>query len=54
MNTTHLRRVRRLYVNPDTPRHVQRHNMRQWCISVRMLGDKWLLAKPINNQGVRA
>lgn len=48
MNTTYLRRVRKLFVHPGAPRHVQRHNMREWVKSVRYLGDKWLLAAPVN------
>ena len=51
MNVTYLRRVRRLFNNPDVPRHVVRHNCRQWVKSVRHLGPKWLLAKPINVTG---
>lgn len=47
MNTIHLRRVRRLFVHDMAPRHVQRHNMRAWVRSVRMLGRQWLLAQPI-------
>lgn len=49
MNTTHLRRVRRLFCVAETPRHVQRHNMRAWVKSVRFLGDRWLLAKPLGH-----
>ncbi len=47
MNTTMLRRVRQHFVNDLAPRHVQRHNMRAWIISIRMLGKRWLLAEPI-------
>lgn len=47
MNTIRLRRVRRLFVHDMAPRHVQRHNMRAWVRSVRMLGRQWLLAQPI-------
>lgn len=50
MNTAHLKRVRRLFDRPDIPRHIVRHNCRAWVRSVRQLGDKWLLAKPINHQ----
>jgi hypothetical protein len=47
MNTSMLKRVRLLFVNDLTPAHTQRHNMRQWIASIRMLGDKWLLAHPL-------
>ena len=48
MKTAHLKRVRRLFVRPDVPRHVARHNMLAWVKSVRHLGQDWLLAKPLN------
>jgi len=50
VNTTLLRRVRRHYVHDMAPRHTQRHNIRAWCASVRMLGDKWLIAKPMERK----
>lgn len=50
MNTTKLRQARRLFDRPDIPRHIVRHNMRSWVRSVRMLGDKWLIAAPINRK----
>ena len=52
MNVTYLRRVRRLFCSdPTVPRTTQRHNCKQWVKSVRHLGPKWLLAKPINVTG---
>lgn len=48
MNTKALRHVRKLFCHENAPRSVQRHNCRQWVRSIRFLGDKWLLAKPIN------
>lgn len=45
MNTQMLRRVRRLFNNEFAPRHIRRHNMRQWVRSVRHLGDEWVLRK---------
>lgn len=42
-----LQRVRKTYNNPEAPRHVNRHNQRAWVRSVRFLGDKWLLAQPV-------
>ena len=41
MNITRLTQVRALF--PD-----QRGYQRQWVRSVRLLGDKWLLARCIN------
>ena len=52
MNTTLLRRVRRHFCHDMAPAHTARHNMRAWCKSVRMLGDKWLFAKPIDRRHV--
>ena len=42
MNTKLLRLVRELYDN--------RYYQRQWVRSVRYLGDKWLLAKPLERR----
>lgn len=50
MNTTRLRQARKNFVHPMAPRSVQRHNMRQWCRSIRMLGPRWLLARPIERR----
>jgi hypothetical protein len=47
MNTTQLTRCRRLFGNDLAPRHVIRHNQRQWVRSIRQLGNKWLLAQPV-------
>ena len=44
MNTTMLKHVRTLFVHDMVPTSTARHNMRQWVRSVRMLGDKHLLA----------
>lgn len=46
MNTNLLRRVRKMFACEYAPRSVQRHNMRAWARSVRLLGDKWLIANP--------
>ena len=47
MNTTYLRRVRKLFDNELSPRSVNRHNMRGWVKSIRFLTfhskKKWLL-----------
>lgn len=47
MKTKALKMVRELFAVDYVPIHTQRHNQRQWVKSVRRLGDKWLLAKPI-------
>lgn len=47
MNTTHLRRVRRLFWHDGVPTSTSRHNARQWVKSIRHLGNNWLLAKKV-------
>ena len=44
MNTTRLKQARRLFVHQDVDQSTARHNIRAWARSLRMLGDKWLLA----------
>lgn len=51
MNTTRLKQARRLFCHPGVPTSTARHNMRQWTRSVRQLGYRWLLAKPLNAVG---
>ena len=46
--TQHFRRAIRLYSNDLAPLHINKHNRRSWLRSVDMLGNKWLLAVPIN------
>lgn len=48
MNSTMLRLARKNFCHAGVPAQTQRHNMRAWVRSLRFLGDKWLLAKPIN------
>ena len=43
MKTNMLTRVRRLYPS-------DRYLARQWVRSVRMLGDRWLLARPMDRE----
>jgi hypothetical protein len=45
MNTTRLRQARALFRNDIAPTTTVRHNMRAWVRSVRLLGDRWHLAK---------
>ena len=52
MNTRLLTRARRHFCHPLAPRHTARHNMREWVRAVRLLGDKWLLAKPLERRHV--
>jgi hypothetical protein len=32
------------------PKHINRANQRAWLRSITMLGDRWLLAKPIKRE----
>jgi hypothetical protein len=48
MNTELLKRVRSNFSCNSMSRATQRIYIRKWCVSVRHLGPKWLLAKPIN------
>jgi hypothetical protein len=45
MQTYYLRLTKRLFNSGI--RSTDRHNRRAWVKSVRMLGDKWLLAKQV-------
>lgn len=48
MNSSMLRLARKNFVRDYIPRSTQRHNIRAWVRSLRILGDKWLLAQHIN------
>lgn len=48
MNTEMLSMARRLFVHAGVPSSTARHNIRSWVRSVRQLGDKWLIAVPVN------
>ena len=50
MNTTRLAQARRLFDSPFTSREVNRANQLKWVRSIRLLGDKWLLATPYVRQ----
>jgi hypothetical protein len=50
MNTTALSMARRLFQIDGVPSHTQRHNIRSWVRSVRYLGDKWLIANPMDKK----
>ena len=47
MNTRFLTHVRKIFSTYDAPPQVIRGYQKQWVKSVRNLGDKWLVAKPI-------
>ena len=47
MNTIILKRARAIWCNDLTPVSTQRHNIRAWVRSVRLLGNKHILAKKI-------
>jgi hypothetical protein len=48
MNTTALRMVRRHFSSDLVSRALNRRNALAWVAARRMLGDRWLLAKPVN------
>jgi hypothetical protein len=47
MNTHYLIHVRQLFATYDAPPSTIRNYQRQWVQSIRTLGDKWLLAHPV-------
>lgn len=49
MNTTALRKARQLFNNDMIPPEHNRAYQRKWVRSLRFLGDRWLLAKPLAN-----
>ena len=50
MNTCFLKKVRTLWNVDYVPKEQNRHNQLQWVRSVRMLGDKWLLAQHVQRK----
>lgn len=54
METKALRHVRRLFNNPHIPVEHNRSYRRQWVRQIRLLGDKWLLAKPVERKNDNA
>ena len=48
MNTSQLRRVRRIFAKYDWTPEQRRVYARKWVTSIRYLGDQWLLAKQIH------
>ena len=47
MNTTQLKRVRRMFFHDLVEPSTARHNARQWVKAIRNLGGNWLLAKKV-------
>lgn len=47
MNTSQLRRVRRIFEKYDWTPAQRRVYARKWVTSVRYLGDQWLLARAV-------
>lgn len=50
MNTHYLTRARLHFCSEFVSRKTNRHNQRQWIRQIRQLGDRWLLAKPMERQ----
>ncbi len=50
MNTKLLKHTRELFKTYDVPEHVRRDYRRKWIRSIRLLGDKWLLAQPVQRK----
>jgi hypothetical protein len=44
MNTSMLKTARRLWCVGHADRDTQRGNIRKWVRSVRLLGDRWVMA----------
>ena len=52
MNTKILKQARCLWNVDSVSRETNRANQRKWVRSLRMLGNKWLLAKPMERKHV--
>ena len=50
MNTQVLKHVRALWNNPLASREINRANQIKWVRARRQLGDKWLLALPVERK----
>ena len=50
MKTEMLKRARAHFSSPWVPAHVNRANQLKWIRSVRFLGDRWLLAQPVQRR----
>lgn len=47
MNTERLKQARRLFFHDMVDPRTARHNARMWARSIKILKDKWLLARPM-------
>lgn len=50
MNIQLARKAISLYSYDLAPKRINRHNQRSWLRMVALLGDKWLLAKPMKRE----
>lgn len=50
MNYRLKKRAIQLYSCDLAPKSVNRHNQRSWLRMVSLLGDKWLIAKPVQKE----
>lgn len=50
MRTTMLRRARSLWNAPWASRETNRYNQLKWARAVARLGDKWLMAAPMERR----
>ena len=50
MNVRMLRHVRQMWNVDHVSQEINRSNQRKWIKSVRLLGDKWLLAQHIERK----
>lgn len=53
MNVRMLTHVRALWNSPDVPQSINRANQRKWIRSIRILGDRWLLANYLDLQTLK-
>lgn len=51
MNTKMLKVARRLWNVDGVPAQLNRANARKWVRSLRGLGNRWLLAAPVQRKG---
>lgn len=52
MKAEMLRRARRNWCTTTVPMSTNRANIRKWVRAVRMLGDRWILAKQVTRKEV--
>jgi hypothetical protein len=52
MNTTMLKRARKLWCLDYIPHHQQRANIRAWVRAIRVVGNNWLLLKNIEREEI--